>query len=368
MKFLFVINDSSPTNIVHVRHTFREFVAEGAFSAYEEYPFRERVVELGSVRRMESDLLATISTYRPDVLLWNQVSGTSLSKKFLEDLRLTIPDAVLIQETADTYFSVPSAMLKVGRVFDMTLAGCGGLIPEFKKRGCNNVLLFPEKADHVRFGHPPKDSNSKQFDVVMIANRLRIRNPFRAFNWPGKNPLYHMDGQNIRDQLVKLFSERFGERFAIFGYGWDGCKSAKGFLKFGDQEVILQSSRISLGTNNFNNVNYYFSNRVPNSLISGIPHLCKRSKGIECFFRDKEHCFFFDTPEEALNKAEWLLDQSDSFLAEIGENGKRVVLEKHTARVRYEYLIELIRAFRKKSLHSISPEYFLEVPTGFTVL
>lgn len=363
MKFLFVINDPSPTNIVHVRHTFHEFVSEGIFSAYKEYPFRERITHLGSIGKMEGNLLDFVQKYQPDILLWNQVSGTSLSKKFLTSLRRSIPDAVLIQETVDTYSSLPSAMVDVGRVFDLTLAGCGGLIPELKKRGCKNVILFPEKADHVRFGHSAANGNSKKYDVVMIANRLKSRNPFHAFKWPGMDPMYHMDGQKLRDQLVKRFSERFGERFAIFGNGWDGFKSAKGPLKFGDQEVVLQSSRISLGTNNYNNVSYYFSNRVPNSLIAGVPHLCKRSKGLEMFFRDKEHCFYFDTVEEALNVAEWLLKQPDSYLSEIGENGKKLVLEKHTARVRYEYLIELIAAFKSNALDLISPKFYLEIPT-----
>jgi len=368
LKFLFVINNSSPSNIPHVRHTFHEFVNEGFFSDYKEYPFRERITHYNSSNKMGIELISLINSYKPDVLLWNQLAGAGIPKQIFHRIRKAIPKSVLIQESADTFFSIPSDMIKAGRVFDLTLLTCGGLIDNFRKKGCKNVILFPEKADHVQFGKKPESEGSKKYDVVMVANRLNIRNPFRKYMFPGKNPMFFMDGQNLREKLVDIFTRKFGDRFALFGYGWDGYKASKGFLKFSEQESVLQSAHMSLGTNNFNNVSYYFSNRVVNSLISGVPHLCKRSKDLEFFFKDKEHLFYFETPEEAVDIAETILRKNNSNHSEIGKNGRELVIQKHTARIRYEYMLELINAFKTNTLNQVKPNFFIEIPHGYSVV
>lgn len=351
MKLLFCINDDRIDNLPATRKVFRDFYETGTFSGYKEYGYQPRTNDLGSIVLMENELLNVIKNFKPDLIHWNQLNNRwHLSKKFILNIKEMLPQVIITQETVDSFNKLPSAMLNAGKHFDITLLNCNELVRKMNKKGCNNVLLFPEKSTDSLF-EENHIVTKKQFDIVFIGNNNSSKNFFK-----------HREklGPRYRTKLIVKMKKYFGDRFTVFGRGWDNIIENKGFLPFGDQVQIMKSARLLFGCNVRNYYTYYFSNRLTNSMLSGTPIVYQYNPGYEKLFSDNEHIIYFYTPEDAIRKVEDLIVKEDQYLEGIGRNAKQLVMKKHTAQKRYQYYINLVTAYKNNNLPSMKPDFFLE--------
>jgi len=349
MKFLFCINDDRIDNLPATRQVFRNFVIEGLLIEYKEYGYQPRVKILGSIKKMEEELLQIIIQYKPDLIHWNQInSKNNLSNAFIQKIKAYFPNIIITQETVDSFSKIPKAMLNLGRKIDLTLMNCQELVDEMNNKGCRNCLYFPEKSTETLFS---KNNFEKTNEIVFIGNNNVSRNPLKY--WEKVGPRY-------RTSLIKTMKNKFEDSFKIYGRGWENIiNKTEGYLPFSEQERILKSSKLLFGCNIRNYYTFYFSNRLLNSMISGVPILYQYNPGLEKLFSDRIHLFYFDGIDDAVKLAKDLIVWPQYKLDEIGENARELVLSKHTARKRYEYYIRLVWGLKLGNLNTVKPDFFL---------
>ena len=108
--------------------------------------------------------------------------------------------------------------LRFGQLADVTfLCGLGRQKEYMTEHGVHSVYHLLNGFDSESFGKPFPQNNVPQYDVVMIANRIRSRKPF------GKFP-----GQRERKRLARLLTDEFGDGFALYGNGWEDYSSGRG--------------------------------------------------------------------------------------------------------------------------------------------
>ncbi len=171
------------------------------------------------------------------------------------------------------------------------------------------------------------------YDVVMVGNYIRSWFPFKT-----------LPGSRDRKEIADFFYKRLGERFAVFGNGWKG-KYAKGPIPDEKQGEIYQSSRVSLGVNSLHS-NYYYSNRLPISLSSGVIMVHNYEKGIGKNFENAGYKYFFKYITDAWKMTESLLQKSQSILDSIAGKYREFALKRLTVYRNMEYIIAILKNVR----------------------
>ena len=320
---------------VATRAAFEKMLETGRLEAYEAFSFLCEYRHLGNWDRMLEKLLEVATAFQPTAIFWELQASGRVPKEFTRKLKNLASHPVISQRTGDSYWNPPKSMVEFGREIDVTFLTGSTLIPGFQKAGCKDVRLLPERLDTLRFGKPWKRTGHPDFDVVMIANYYK-QLWFRRF-----------PGQTDRLRLVKAFTKNFGKRFGLFGRGWEGQPCWQGVVPYEKQQEPMRNSWLVLGVNNWNHV-HYFSDRLLNSLSSGVPVLYKYFPGAEDFFKDGVHCRFFYETEEAVPKAVEMLDSPEEVRERIGGDGAEIAIKEHSVERRTEQLLDILESLYER--------------------
>jgi spore maturation protein CgeB len=169
----------------------------------------------------------------------------------------------------------------------------------------------------------------------MIGNNVSSRLPWRT-----------APGSRWRKELAKLFYKKLGNRFAVFGHGWK-ADYGKGPLPFDEQVNAYHSSRMGIGVNNALGARYYFSNRLPIALSSGVPFVHNYEAGYEEIFKPIEDFCFFRTTSEAWELTKQLLEKDQNELDKIGAKGYDFSRNRLTATEAMRYMIRVLNEHRQ---------------------
>jgi hypothetical protein len=153
------------------------------------------------------------------------------------------------------------------------ISGTGPLTRVFRRWGARRIRYAYDGADTVRFGAPWTPTRERELDVVMVANRNRGRFPGTA-----------LPGTRSRVRLAAELQRRHGDRFGLYGSGWEGFPSALGPVDFDRQTDINRRAWVSASWDHFPRIGSYCSNRVPISLLSGIPHVTNYNPGLDTIY------------------------------------------------------------------------------------
>src|SRR3990170_5526835 len=253
---------------VATRAAFEKMLETGRLEADEVFSFLCEYRHLGNWDRMLDKLLEVATAFQPTAIFWELQTSGRVPKEFTRRLKNLDYKPIIAQRTGDSYWKPPRNMVEFGCEIDVTFLTGSELIPEFKKVGCKDVRLLPERLDTIRLGKPWKRTGNPDFDIVMIANYYK-QLWFRRF-----------PGQTDRIKLIKVFTKKFGKRFGLFGRGWEGQPCWQGVVPYEKQQEPMRNSWLVLGVNNWNDA-HYFSDRLVISLSSGVPVLYKYFAGAE---------------------------------------------------------------------------------------
>ncbi len=89
----------------------------------------------------------------------------------------------------------------------------------------------------------------------------------------------------------------------------------------------------------FDTVERYFSDRVPISLLSGVPHVTNHQPGYEAVFGPGAPLAWAGTVEELVVEVQRLLKLGGDALNELGRRAQAYARERFTARVVYDALL-----------------------------
>ncbi len=318
------------------RAAFEKLQSDGRIEGYECFSFLAVARESGNWDLMLQKLLEVAQRFQPNLIYWELQTSGRVPSGFVESLRKLESHPVIVQRTGDSYWSPPKKMVEFGRLIDATFITSTTLISQFENSGCKNVFFLPERLDTVRFGKAYPPSAARRFDVVMIANYYNDLG-FKKF-----------PGQKLRRQLVEVFHKAFGDRFGIFGKGWEGLRCLQGVIPYEDQQEVMRDSYLVLGSNNWNHSDY-FSDRYLISISSGIPVLYSRFEGCERFFTTGKECWYFASPEDALNQARRILSMDINQREEISRTAAAKAILNFSCLKQAEELLDIFQKLQSQS-------------------
>ncbi len=149
------------------------------------------------------------------------------------------------------------------------------------------------------------------------------------------NAYSQFEGAVERNQLCELLSKTF-QSFEVWGSGFaDGRYTNPDTIPYAKTPELYNNSYIGISANIINSVEGYWSNRPLDIMAAGSCCLMRRTPNMENWFKDYEHCVYYDTNEQAVEKIKHLL-ASPELREEIAEQGQKIVLQYHT----YDYRVE----------------------------
>lgn len=122
---------------------------------------------------------------------------------------------------------------------------------------------------------------------------------FMANNYPDDE--YDFPLSKYRIELVDALKEKYGSKFAVYGFGWPGQNPLQSFMHREEKEAAsYRSSKIAINLSHFE-AERYTSDRMFRILGSGPLCMTHWYPGIEKDFTDGEHLLVWRTTEELMN-------------------------------------------------------------------
>lgn len=115
------------------------------------------------------------------------------------------------------------------------------------------------------------------------------------------------EGGAERNKLCYDLDVLYDEDFFCYGSWGD----SRGQCAYDDTPWIYNNAYISISANIFNDIEGYWSNRPYDILAAGSCCMMRYVPSIEKHFTDMEHCVYYRSNGEALDKIKWLLDNPD---------------------------------------------------------
>ncbi len=357
IRLLYLPNEQLPAlEQVGPRRAFEAMAARAELSAYEVYSFLHEYRGGRPAAMVQGEILERVRDMQPDVLLWQHVSEFPVTDEYLGRLKAAAPDMALVYHEGDVYArraNRPSAAIRAlaAQAHVIATVGLGPVAQMFRAAGARRVLYTPHCAETQRFGMPWTPTTRRRLDVVLIGNRL-----------PGLTRRYRLPGNVERESLVRRLERLLGPRFAVYGGNWSG-PCARGAAPFEHQEAVLREAWLGLNWDNFRGIPYYFSDRLPIGLLSGVAHLTSYQPGYEHLFRDGEHLVWAHKVEHAVERVDFLLSQPPRVLIEMGRAGQALARARLMADGVYPELLHRVMELRAAALVRSSAPDALAVPT-----
>jgi hypothetical protein len=236
---------------------------------------------------------------------------------------------------------VPRSFLQAAEASDLvTLTSMGAMADHVGRYTRAPIILSPNGACQVRFGGRARVSadNEAKIDVVFVGSRNASRNPLRPYYWFGKR----------RTHFVMALRRRFGNRFAVFGNGWNHLgSSAQGPIPFAKQAEVAREARVIVGGIPFSTARYYTSNRPFIQMTSGVPVVDVGVPGVDLLLKDRIHWVLSDEAK-LLETVDEVLTWEPEARAAMGRAAAEYVLSRHTQAHRVAALVENVRRLRTR--------------------
>jgi hypothetical protein len=341
LRFFYVPNEMVEGDQVGPRKAFGQLHAEGVFSAYMAYSYLVERTRAASQAQALERLYAAVDAFQPDVIYFQHLNGSyPVDSAYIRRLKSVASRPRFVWHDPDPYgrFIKPIDPVMKAVLAETDLAvvkGLGYFSAAVRRAGAQRILFAPESFDDERFARGGAPSATRPLDAVMIANLTCLK----------RIPWLFMPGGRSRKTTARLLHRAYGERFAVFGggQGWRGEAYCRGSIAFERQEEFIRSAWISVNWSQFDEIPFYFSDRLPISLAAGVPHVTNHQRGFEHVLGQAQGVYFVHSPAEALDAADYLLSLPREQLIEIGEQGRAYARERLNATRVYRDVVTAIR-------------------------
>ncbi len=308
------------------RNAFRRMLAAGAVADCRIVSFELEAARQGAAatRRV---ILETCRDFGPDIVLWQHVGNFEIDDSLLHTIRNGSTSPLLVYHEADVFgrwIKRPTRPMGIlARAADLTFTvGGGWWADRMRSLGARDVRYLPHYYDADMFGGDWTPPTERRFDVVMIGNLVESRLRFTGYGLPGTRE---------RRELASSLHERYGERFALFGRGWDRFPFARGPVPFAEQEKVIRDAWLSVIWDHFPDIPDYFSDRLPISLAAGVAHATNAHPGYDRTFENGGNLIFEPTLPRLLARIDAALAAPRDRLAAIGLAGQALARDRYTA-------------------------------------
>lgn len=334
IRLFHLLNEVNEGDQVGPRDSAFKLLKQNKIHGYYPFSFLVEEKKTSNWENVLQEIINKIIEFKPNIILASHIGNHFFPEWFFSHLESGLGYKPLYAYDERDVFGiirkpVPKAVIQYLRKCDaIFLVATGDYAKRLKKYTKGVVYYLPNVVSLKTFDKSWKPTYDRLFDVVMIAN-----------NYSSKLPLLSMPGVNDRKILANKLHSKFGDKFGLFGSGWEGKAKNLGPIKFNDQVEIIRHSWLSIGYDHFPDYDLYFSNRLPIAMISGVLHVTKKKPGLENLFTDFKHCVFFDTVEEAIDLCATLIKLPKTDLIKMGEFGSDLIRNKFTEDIRFEKMI-----------------------------
>jgi hypothetical protein len=336
VKLFYLINEPVLNYQAGYRKTIQKLIGEGDLSDCFFYSFYVKKNEFDLRRDLViKDLTKEIIEFKPDAILFAHTGDFSFDDIFFREIERGLGyKPVYALDERDVYGKLvkklPLELLKLSSKCDVTFLVCSGgwMFQKFEKYNRGRSVYLPHVCDDIHFGKGISNGTTRKYDVIMIGNLAKSRVPFKS-----------MPGVRQRIKVAEALYKRHGNRFAMFGSGWDKYPFVAGQVPFFEQEQVLHSSHLSVGVDHFLSYEQYFSDRLPIALVSGVPHLSWKTPKLNLLFTEGEHICFFQSIDELLKKADAILSASPDLNSKMTSQAISLVKSRYTETIRMKKLI-----------------------------
>lgn len=341
LRFFYVPNEVVEGDQVGPRKAFGLLHSQGVFSAYMAYSYLVERTRAASHAQALERLHAAVDAFQPDVIFFQHLNGSyPVDSAYIRRLKSVASRPKFVWHDPDPYgrFIKPIDPVMKAALAEADLAvvkGLGYFAAAVRRAGARRVLFAPESFDDERFARGGPPAMARPLDAVMIANLTCLK----------RIPFLFMPGGRSRKATARLMHRARGERFAVYGagQGWRGEPYCRGPIAFDRQEAIIRSAWISMNWSQFDEIPFYFSDRLPISLAAGVPHITNHQRGFEHVLGGARGVYFVHSPAEAVDAADWLLSLPREQLVEIGQQGQVYARERLNATRVYRDVVSAIR-------------------------
>lgn len=334
MKLYYFLNESNPKEHIDVYFALENLKKKGEITEYKIFPFLYHL-KTSNNESVINKSFKEVREFEPDLILFSHTGNFKVGKSFFDEVKKLNPKVVIAYRDGDIYHPWYKPMSK--EIFELinycdVSFWCG--VDYFTSKFINSymdVRYVPSVSDPNRF----KQENSavKLFDVVLIGNFIRSKVPFKTY-----------PGSNGRKKIASFLYNKLGDRFTVFGNGWNNLSFNQGPVAFDKQSDVYNNSRLTIAVNNLH-AQYYFSNRLPIALASGIIIINNYEKGIEIPFSEINYKYFFKSFDEAWYIIKKLLDRSQEDLDAEAKVYKEYVINKMSMEFSLKYIIDVMKSY-----------------------
>lgn len=341
MRLLYLPNEPVAGWQVGARAALAGELRRGALTDLQIYSFLQQ-----PPARSLDDILALCEAAPVDAVLFTKIGEFPVTDRWLAALRATPGKPLLIYYDGDIYgrlFKRLNAETRaMCRSADLVLlCGLGDNARLFQDAGARRIGYLPHSASLAQFGGEWTPTRARRHDVIVIGNRIRGRFPLQE-----RIPCARMPGVFQREQLVRRLGAVFGDRFAVYGTGWDGFTGDRGPIAFDRQHEVLRDSWLSVGYDHFPGTPQYFSDRLPIALMSGVAHAVHYHPGYETMFRSGRELLWAHSFEGLVDVARDALAHGPDYLDELGARGRAFAQRRLTTEVVFAEAVAQIAELR----------------------
>lgn len=342
-RLLYLPNESSITVQAGPRAAFERMLEDHVLDAYQVFSYLLEFQKENESLSWEDKLVKTINDFQPNIIFWQHIGKLPITYTLFQKIRQSPSNPFLVYHEGDLFGKyrkrlTPSMKMLTSNSDITFVVGLGENARLFEMAGAKKVIHSPWCADTELFGKPWDPYTPGRKDVVMIGNHIQDR-----FTFLNRIPGLGFPGARQREQFALRLHRKIGNRFKVYGNGWEKYPFSAGKLAFTDQETILRRHLLSVNWDHFPDTPLYFSDRLPNTLLSGVAHGTNYHPGYEHIFTNEVNLTYYHSIDEAVDVIDWLLSQPEQKLIEMGLEGERFVRQNMTVDLVYRRMIETIK-------------------------
>lgn len=312
MKLLHIGFPNPAMGRAFMRHTEYKFIDWTAWTAIP-----------NNVPNLHKHITEVCDDFNPDIVFMQIQSPGVITPEFVQ----TLPGHV-INWTWDYRVPTPEWMVDLAPYVtsaftnetDVDYLKSLGHRAVFLQGGFDNDVYDPDGAIN---------SNADMVEIVFMAN-----------NYPEDE--YDFPLMQYRRDMVSMLKERYGPRFAVYGFGWPGQNPLQSFMHREEKEAIAyRSSKVAINLSHFE-ANRYTSDRMFRLLGSGTMCLSHDFPGLDKDFVDGVQLRVWSNLEELVELIDYYISDDNCMeRVHISESGCKLAHMNYTWSNMVGHIMEL---------------------------
>lgn len=280
-----------------------------------------------SLTDIRRNFITLIDSFKPHLVHMQLQFTNVIDPATITAARQRSPTTIFTNWTGDIRTNVPGDFVATAKVVDYSLISSVGQIELYLNSGCPNVRYW--QIGYNPLLYYPKNNTTFKYDVSFVGAHYGDMFP----------------GSKARLDAIRALSDRFGNRFGLFGSAFPKDIKTQGQIPQRQVNDVYAESLCVLSISNFNDVSYYFSDRLLMCLASGRPTITYRFPGCDSYFSHRGDLLVANSIEEITRQVQYLKENPEE-AARIGENGYRKALAEHTYTSRVLELLHMLNIVR----------------------